>query len=69
MFTCCRITWPPVLMVASKWCSEKSALNSWPSELARRLENPRLLQDPPPYRPGAALRGPEHLRVAIDGIA
>jgi cytochrome P450 len=37
--------------------------------LARRLKAPRLIEDPPPYRPGAALRGPEHLRVAIDGIA
>ncbi|MGU3537682.1 cytochrome P450 [Methylobacterium sp. A54F] len=37
--------------------------------LARRLRNPRLVADPPPYRPGAALRGPKHLRVAIDGMA
>jgi cytochrome P450 len=37
--------------------------------LATRLKGPRLIEDPPPYRPGAALRGPEHLRVAIDGIA
>ncbi|MGX9980548.1 cytochrome P450 [Methylobacterium fujisawaense] len=37
--------------------------------LARRLKAPRLIEDPPPYRSGAALRGPEHLRVAIDGIA
>ncbi|WP_457105100.1 cytochrome P450 [Methylobacterium sp. P5_C11] len=37
--------------------------------LASRLKAPRLIEDPPPYRPGAALRGPEHLRVAIDGIA
>jgi cytochrome P450 len=37
--------------------------------LAARLKAPRLIEDPPPYRPGAALRGPEHLRVAIDGIA
>ncbi|MEL6064306.1 MULTISPECIES: cytochrome P450 [unclassified Methylobacterium] len=37
--------------------------------LARRLKAPRLVEDPPPYRQGAALRGPEHLRVAIDGIA
>ncbi|MCJ2140118.1 cytochrome P450 [Methylobacterium sp. E-066] len=36
--------------------------------LARRLKAPRLIEDPPPYRSGAALRGPEHLRVAIDGI-
>jgi len=36
--------------------------------LTRRLKNPRLVEDPPPYRSGAALRGPEHLRVAIDGI-
>lgn len=37
--------------------------------LARRLKAPRLIDDPPPYRPGAALRGPRHLRVAIEGIA
>jgi cytochrome P450 len=37
--------------------------------LAARLRAPRLIEDPPPYRPGAALRGPKHLRVAIDGIA
>ncbi|MGH1573121.1 cytochrome P450 [Methylobacterium sp. P31] len=37
--------------------------------LACRLKAPRLIEDPPPYRPGAALRGPEHLRVGIDGIA
>ncbi|MGW6841721.1 cytochrome P450 [Streptomyces sp. NPDC054958] len=38
------------------------------SELARRLENPRLLQDPPPYRRNAVLRGPRHLPIACDGI-
>ncbi|MEU6164732.1 cytochrome P450 [Streptomyces tanashiensis] len=38
------------------------------SELARRLENPRLLDDPPPYRQNAVLRGPRHLRIACDGI-
>ncbi|MEU8463058.1 cytochrome P450 [Streptomyces sp. NPDC029003] len=38
------------------------------SELARRLENPRLLADPPPYRQNAVLRGPRHLPVACDGI-
>jgi cytochrome P450 len=38
------------------------------TELARRLENPRLLQDPPPYRPNPTLRGPRHLPIAIDGI-
>ena len=37
--------------------------------LTRRLKNPRLVEDPPPYRPGAALRGPQHLHVAIDGMA
>ena len=37
--------------------------------LAIRLKAPRLIEDPPPYRPGAALRGPKHLRLAIDGIA
>ncbi|MFF4839218.1 cytochrome P450 [Streptomyces collinus] len=38
------------------------------SELARRLESPRLVEDPPPYRPNAVLRGPRHLNVAFDGL-
>lgn len=33
-----------------------------------RLENPRLVADPPPYRPGAMLRGPRHLLVEFDGV-
>jgi cytochrome P450 len=37
--------------------------------LAQRLVHPRLIDDPPPYRSGAALRGPMHLRLAIDGVA
>jgi cytochrome P450 len=36
--------------------------------LARRLENPRLLADPPPYRPNAVLRGPARLPVAFDRL-
>jgi cytochrome P450 len=36
--------------------------------LARRLTSPRLVEDPPPYRAGAALRGPQHLHVAIEGM-
>ncbi|MFF8731450.1 cytochrome P450 [Streptomyces sp. NPDC015171] len=38
------------------------------SELARRLRDPRLLEDPPPYRPNAVLRGPRHLNIAFDGV-
>ncbi|MGY0060167.1 cytochrome P450 [Streptomyces sp. LZ34] len=38
------------------------------AELARRLENPRLLEDPPPYRQNALLRGPRHLPVEFDGV-
>ena len=34
--------------------------------LASRLDNPRLVEDPPPYRPSPVLRGPRHLRVAYD---
>ncbi len=34
-------------------------------ELARRLPEPRLLEDPPPYREGASLRGPRHLMVSL----
>jgi cytochrome P450 len=37
-------------------------------ELTRRLQNPRLLQDPPPYRQNPTLRGPRHLPIEIDGI-
>jgi cytochrome P450 len=36
--------------------------------LARRLVNPRLVADPPPYRPSPELRGPRHLAVDIDGV-
>jgi cytochrome P450 len=36
--------------------------------IARRLKNPRLVEDPPPYRPSPVLRGPVHLRVTVDGI-
>ena len=39
------------------------------TELARRLENPRLVTDPPPYRPNPVLRGPRHLPVKFDHIA
>ncbi|MFJ6635056.1 cytochrome P450 [Streptomyces sp. NPDC091376] len=38
------------------------------SELARRLVNPRLLEDPPEYRQNAVLRGPRHLPIACDEI-
>jgi len=37
-------------------------------ELVRRLEQPRLVVDPPPYRPSPLLRGPEHLLIAVDGV-
>lgn len=37
--------------------------------LARRLQAPHLVSDPPPYRKNAALRGPEQLMIAYDGIA
>jgi cytochrome P450 len=37
-------------------------------ELARRLRNPRLVTDPPPYRPSPVLRGPIHLLMDVDGI-
>ncbi|WP_338672156.1 cytochrome P450 [Streptomyces sp. SCSIO 30461] len=38
------------------------------SHLARRLHNPRLLEDPPTYRHNAVLRGPRHLIIACDDI-
>jgi cytochrome P450 len=36
--------------------------------LAKRLVDPRLLEDPPPYRPGASLRGPARLPLRIANI-
>ncbi|WP_420712026.1 MULTISPECIES: cytochrome P450 [unclassified Streptomyces] len=33
------------------------------TELVRRLDRPRLVADPPPYRPSPILRGPIHLDV------
>jgi cytochrome P450 len=38
------------------------------TELARRLVNPRLVADPPPYRASPVLRGPRHLLIEIDGV-
>jgi cytochrome P450 len=38
------------------------------SELVRRLSQPRLVTDPPPYRPSPLLRGPEHLLIEVDGV-
>lgn len=38
------------------------------SELARRLDSPRLVEDPPPYRQNAVLRGPRHLTIEFDGL-
>jgi fatty acid omega-hydroxylase len=38
------------------------------SEFFRRVENPRLVVDPPPYRRNQIFRGPKHLLVDIDGI-
>lgn len=37
-------------------------------EVFRRLENPRLVLDPPPYRRNPFLRGPSHLPIAFDGV-
>jgi fatty acid omega-hydroxylase len=34
----------------------------------RRVENPRLVVDPPPYRRNALFRGPLHLLVDVDAI-
>ncbi|MFT4307612.1 MAG: cytochrome P450, partial [Microbacterium sp.] len=36
--------------------------------LFRRLINPKLVVDPPPYRRNALLRGPSELRITFDGV-
>ena len=38
------------------------------TELGRRLVNPRLVADPPPYRGSPVLRGPRHLLVEFDRV-
>lgn len=38
------------------------------SEFVRRVENPRLVEDPPPYRRNQIFRGPRRLLLDIDGI-
>jgi cytochrome P450 len=38
------------------------------AEFVRRVENPRLVEDPPPYRRNQIFRGPSRLLVDIDGI-
>ncbi|HEX4205776.1 MAG TPA: cytochrome P450 [Ktedonobacteraceae bacterium] len=38
------------------------------NELFRRLENPRLVMDPPPYRQNPVLRGPRQLLIEVDGV-
>jgi cytochrome P450 len=38
------------------------------TELVRRLSQPRLVVDPPPYRPSPLLRGPEHLLIAVEEV-
>jgi cytochrome P450 len=37
-------------------------------EFVRRVEHPRLVVDPPPYRHNQVFRGPRHLLVDLDGI-
>ena len=38
------------------------------TELVRRLSQPLLVVEPPPYRPSPLLRGPEHLLIAVEGV-
>jgi fatty acid omega-hydroxylase len=38
------------------------------SEFFRRVENPRLVEDPPPYRRNQIFRGPRQVLVDIDGV-
>lgn len=37
--------------------------------LCKRLIRPRLTIDPPPYRPGASLRGPKRLDILVDSVS
>lgn len=46
----------------------KSEAEAALTALAKRLVSPALTADPPPYRAGAALRGPEHLTIDVKGV-
>jgi cytochrome P450 len=38
------------------------------TEIFSRLEDPRLVEDPPPYRSSSSLRGPSHLPIEFDRV-
>jgi cytochrome P450 len=38
-------------------------------EFVRRIKNPRLVVDPPPYRHNQIFRGPRHVLIDIDGVS
>jgi cytochrome P450 len=38
------------------------------TQLVQRLEQPRLIVDPPPYRPSPLLRGPEQLPIDVAAV-
>jgi cytochrome P450 len=38
------------------------------TQLIQRLDQPRLVVDPPPYRPSPLLRGPEQLPIEVAGV-
>ncbi len=38
------------------------------TEPVRRMEYPRLVEDPPPYPPNPVLRGPRHQRIEVDEV-
>lgn len=56
----CAAGWPGVRGMHSCHGCEIALI-----ELARCLQEPRLVEDPPPYREGASLRGPRHLMVSL----
>jgi cytochrome P450 len=62
----------PVMLMGVHYCFgaplARTEMQIALAELARRLVNPRLVTDAPPYRPNPFLRGPRNLPVEIDGI-
>ena len=43
-------------------------VNTAVNTFIRRVENPRLVVDPPPYRISQVFRGPRHLVIDVDAI-
>ncbi len=59
---------PEVLKLSGEEALARLEVNTAFEAFLRRVENPRLVEDPPPYRISQVFRGPGHLLVDYDAI-